>query len=266
MANRKNLILIFALTLYVLPSYGQFWFGVKSGIQLINQVYQEEGYTDIYNLKDNIINWHVGGVFNYTTSDKYSIHTELLYERVRRETTSSPDTIFVDSELTYHFITAPVMFRVQFGRTPIRYYINAGPQIRYWVTGKGRMMADELFENSESGTRNYRIRFKDSSDNPDLSDYFVPNPNRVQYAFAVGGGVVLDLFNRSQRLMIDGRYSFGHSNMGFNRGTEPSQLSTYGENFEFRDNTITISLAYLFGFNPMDVRQGASTIKKSKLK
>ena len=191
---------------------------------------------------------------------------ELLYEKAKRQVKSTPDTIMINSRFTYHFITAPVMFRIQFGRTPIRYYVNAGPQFRFWAAGKGIITADELFENFESGTVKYKISFKDPSEEQPENKYFVPNPNRIQYAFLLGGGVVLDLFNRSQRLMIDGRYAFGHSIMAFNRGTESSQLSSYGENFEFRDNTITLSLAYLFGFDPVDVRKGSSTIKAKKLK
>ena len=267
MLLRKSLVLI--LLFLSFQSFGQFWFGVKSGVNLINQVYQEKGYTDRYDPKDNLINWNIGGVLNYTTSEKYSIHTELLYERVDRridDVRNSPDSIIARSDLKYHFLSAPIMFRIQFGRTPIRYYVNAGPQIRMWLSGKGTITADELFENGDTNKRNFSISFKDPADEPADNTYFVPNPNRIQYAFVIGGGVVLDLFNKSQRLMIDGRFIWGHSIMGFNRGTESSQLSVYGENFEFSDNTISISLAYLFGFDPMDVRKGSSTIKAKKLK
>jgi len=228
------------------------------------QVYQEEGYTDTYDPK-NIFNWHIGGVLNYTTSNKYSIHTELLYERMKRIVTREGDTDTLKSTFIYHFINAPVMFRVQFGRSPVRFYINAGPQFRFWAAAKGTIQADELIENGVDKLK-VKVSFKNPGEEPADGKYFVPNPNRIQYAFLVGGGVVLDLFNKSQRLMIDGRYAFGHSIMAFNRGTEPSQLTTYFENFEFRDNTITLSLAYLFGFNPVDVRKGSSTIKQKKMK
>ncbi len=266
MSLRTFLLFVFLIASF--KSYGQFWFGVKSGAQFTNQVYQEKAYKDSYDPK-NIVNWHIGTVINYTNSEKYSIHMELLYERAKRridDVRNVSDSIILRSEFTYHFITAPVMFRVQFGKAPIRYYINAGPQFRLWAAGKARIEADELNENSAKGHVNLRVSFKDPSETPAGNKYYVPNSNRIQYAFLAGGGVVLDLFNKPQRLMIDGRYAFGHSIMAFNRGTEPSALQTYAENFEFRDNTVTISLAYLFGFDPVDLRKGASTVKAKKLK
>lgn len=266
MSLKKLLLFVFLIASF--KSFGQFWFGVKSGAQFTNQVYQEKAYKDSFNPK-NIVNWHIGAVVNYTTSGKYSIHMELLYERAKRrvdDIRNTPDSIIVRSEFNYHFLTVPVMFRVQFGRSPIRYYVNAGPQFRLWAAGNARIEADELNENSDEGHVNLKVSFKDPSELPAGNKYFVPNSNRIQYAFLVGGGVVLDLFNRSQRLMIDGRYAFGHSIMAFNRGTESSALETYSENFEFRDNTVTISLAYLFGFDPVDVRKGSSTVKAKKLK
>ncbi|MEQ9426042.1 MAG: porin family protein [Cyclobacteriaceae bacterium] len=259
-----TLLLLFAVVISV-PSYGQFWFGPKGGIQLIDQVYQDKSYKDHFKAKP-VISWHAGAVVNYTISEHYSIHMELLYERVGRKVTNRPDTSFVDSRFTYNFLSIPVMFRYQFGREPVRFYVNGGPQFKFWLSGKGTIFSDELLE-FDLEKQDYNVRFERPTGEAPAGNrlnYFVPFSNRLQYAFVVGGGISLDLFNLPQRLMIDARFAWGHSIMAFNRETDNIGLLEYAENWEFTDNTITIGMAYLFGYNPHDALKGASTIPKKK--
>jgi len=65
--------------------------------------------------------------------------------------------------------------------------------------------------------------------------------------------------NQTQRIMLDLRYSFGHSNMAFNRGSDLGQLFAYDENLEYTHQMMMVSVAYLFGYDIQAKKKGKST-------
>ena len=77
--------------------------------------------------------------------------------------------------------------------------------------------------------------------------------------------------------MVDFRYNWGHSNMAFNFDPTIDDIryvrtgigsdvpeGAYQENYEYTNNTISISLAYMFEYNTDFKRKGSSTSDESK--
>ena len=252
-------------------SYSQYWFGPKIGLNYIDHVYQESTYEkDSFNVPENF-NFQAGVAISYTATGLYSVYGELLYERYGKKVTDrQTDGEIVKTEMTNHFISAPVMLRVTLGRIPFHYYVNGGPRLSYWLGGSGKQDLAEFeeFLTDEDGNPlivDYNVTFNSSNALAgDRSTAFVSKPNRLQFGLTAGGGIILDVKGEN-RLQIDFRYTWVHSNMGTNNGTEDINFEneTYRENFEYYHNIATVGVAYLFGYNSDLKRKGKSTSKKS---
>lgn len=246
----------------------------------IDHVYQESSYErDSFNVPVNL-NWQAGFALSYTATGIYSVYGELLYERVGKKVSDKlTDGAFVRSEMTNHFISAPVMLRVTLGSLPFHYYLNGGPRLSYWLGGNGNILipdSDEYLEEEFLDAEGnplpleYTVTFKSSkAQATDFSNKkaYVSTPNRLQFGLTVGGGIFLDVFGEN-RLQLDFRYTWVHSNMALNSREDDTFFNgeSYRENFEYYYNIGTVGIAYMFGYNSNLRRKGKSTSKKSNKK
>ncbi|WP_420318779.1 hypothetical protein [Ekhidna sp.] len=269
------------LLIVVYSVSGQYWFGPKIGISYIDHVYQESTYkTDSFNV-DSDINWQAGFAFSYSATDMYSVYGELIYEKIEKTLRDKPtDGDLAFSEMTNHFISAPIMLRVTLGRVPFHYFVNGGPRLSYWVGGKGvhDLAAFDEFppvadEDGNPLPVEYKITFNSDKSSPDdFSTAFVKKPNRLQFGLTLGGGMYFDLATGG-RLMVDFRYTWVHSSMATNSGEDTNlirgssgDLDFYRENMEYYHNIGTVGIAYLFGYNSDLKRKGKSTSRESNKK
>jgi len=252
---------IFAILVF-LSTYAasaQYWFGPAIGGQTTSFVYQEPKYkSDSFNVSSNY-GMQYGMFFIYQASEKYAVQTELLFQKVRRTVDNygiSTDTVV--SKTNYNFLSLPISLRWNFGGEPVHFYIAGGPVLSYWLGGSGKLYA---VENQEFGQwEPYKFVFKQSKSSD--TQRAVVRPNRVQYGLQVSTGTYFDL-QSGGRLLFDLRYVFGHSNMAFNGNTDFKVSPYYHENFKFRNNTLSLSLSYLFMYDVQLQRKGMSTIDDS---
>ena len=285
-SNRKFLTLT-VVTLGLLlsnTSLAQYWIGPKVGYHYSIHDYQDFEYEDAYQIS-NDHGFEAGMVVTYTATDRYAVHGELYFEQIGNRIRSRGDNFFVNSKSTYNFLSLPLMLRVSMGHSPVHWYVNGGPKLSLWLGGNGRLKYsdDEAANPNSSGVFdgiehvNYTIAFNSGEATGVLNDtYFVDEPNRIQYALVIGGGFYLDLANGA-RLMIDGRYNWGHSNMAFNQDPNVASSNSiiagspenipergYQENYEYTTNTISISIAYMYEYNAQLKRKGGSTNSESR--
>ncbi|WP_462249985.1 outer membrane beta-barrel protein [Ekhidna sp.] len=268
----RVLLSVLLVVIFSTISYGQYWFGPKVGFNYIQHNYQDVSYRDTFNIK-NDLNFHVGGAFSYSATDKYSVYIELLYERIGKSVRDiASDGANVRTSMTNHFISMPAMLRITLGKVPFHYYVNGGPRVSYWLAGKGTQFLEEFVEQLpdpemvEDAFREYKVVFKRSKvDGDDTA--LIQNPNRVQFGLTVGGGIYFDL-QGGGRLLIDARYTWVHSNMGENSSSDNINFNftTYSENFEYSHNITSIGVAYMFGYNSELKRKGKSSNKESNKK
>ncbi len=255
---------LWALLMLILSvgASGQYWFGPRLGVHRVDHIYQESTYkSDSFNVKPDY-NYQFGVVFDYTANARYSVHTEINYEKVGTDLKNKIGTA-VKSSMNAHFLSVPLMLRVSFGRQPSHWYVNGGPKLSYWMGGKGTIYEASFDENIRS-QRKYKIVFSQSKANEDLTKYkAVTDGNRVQYALALGAGSYLDMA-AGGRLNFDVRYTFGHSNMGFNRNPNFVISNNYTHNFKYRNYMLSASVSYILEYNAQLQRKGGSTIKDSR--
>jgi len=276
--RKMKLVFILVAVFYSTHLQAQFWFGPKGGIQFTKNVYDDKTTPQTYDIGSQL-GWHAGISLDYQTEGLFAVHTEIMFEKIKNKTTNKEGNALLISESTYNFISAPMMLRAMFGFGQLKFYAQGGPRVKYWLGGNGSAKLDDLlplagvvydvkFKNIiDRDVSNLQIAQIDGEDWLTNVEFIVENPNRLQYSIDIGGGVFFDI-SEEQRINFDLRYSFGHSNMGFNvfqggLGLELSENEqVYVEDLEYHHNTLTLSVAYLFGYSPSMQKKGKSSIKR----
>lgn len=257
--------LLFCICFYA--SQAQYWFGPKFGIHRASFEYDNTLYkVDSFSVNESY-GLQLGGVFVYEATSMYSVQTEITYKRINKKVENKLVSPII-SNSTYNYLSIPFLLRVSFGSEPIHYFVGGGPEVNIWLGGKGDIKLDEfaegpvgvLDENDGLYRQTYDVTYQQSKSEDNL--WAIPNANRVQYTLTAVAGVYLDLVSNG-RLLIEGRYMWGHSNLGFNDNPNFTWESYY-ENFEHRINMATISIAYLFHYDAKEARKGMSNLSESK--
>lgn len=251
-------------SLSICSAQAQYWFGPKIGGHRTDFMYQNKEYSaDTFHVNENY-NFHVGAMLIYQASPKYAVQGEITYERIVKEVRDKEFVPPTYSKSNYNYLNVPFALRWNFGQEPTFFYVSGGPKISFLLGGSGEMYLDEFDEHRDGESIKYRMVFdRDKSDA--VTTLAFPEANRVQFGLALGTGVYFDLISGG-RLSLDVKYSFGHSNVGFNRNPDFNQFDGYSENFRYRQNVLSLSVAYLFEYDVKLQSKGMSTIKESKKK
>lgn len=259
----RYLLLFFFVFLFV-KANAQYWFGPKIGGHRTDFMYQEPAYkADSFD-----INFDYGGVYGltviYQATERYAVQGDLSFMRVNKKVRNSSGSVSpVISDLNFNYLNLPISFRFNFGGSPIHFFVAGGPVINFWLGGNGRMFLEEFSEEDNIyDPVPYKLMFKQEKGGT-LSNRSLLTANRVQYGLQMSAGVYFDLPSTG-RVLLDFKYSFGHSNMGFNGSPDFSNFDTYYENFEFRNNTLSVSVAYLFMYDTELIKKGSSTSLKTR--
>ena len=215
-------------------SFAQIWVGPKIGLQLAKAVPDEqerlygEKYTSSYQP-----GYTFGLDANYEVNRIFSLETGLLYSRKGKNITQQ-ESPYQQNTATYHHIDLPLLLRTTFGRRYTQWYLNAGANVSYWLSGKGRFQANGV-------ATDYRIRFS-----PDVSqsgDVYLPNANRLQFGLDFGGGIIFRV-GRYERLSVDVKYTLGQTDLS--QSATLADALRYFDRFRTTIHVVSISAAYQF--------------------
>jgi len=221
-------------------SYSQTYLGVKAGINATKISYSSERYRKFYDTNFKI-GYTVGGVFLMENKDKYGLNVEVLYS-MKGKSVNSHANDYETNRANYHFIDAPIMFRVKFSPSKIKWYLQLGPEMSYWLGGKGEFTVYEADRDFVT-LYPYTINFgepQSSSEYLNTKGY----SNRLQLGLAIGGGVIWPL-DRGNFIALDFRYTFGHTYMGAYEGASIPNIGLV-DNMEHTNNVASISMVYYF--------------------
>jgi hypothetical protein len=160
-------------------------------------------------------------------------------------------------------INYTVDFRGRIGKgKEFKYFLGIGPNISYWLGGKGKLYNSELEENN-LGELSYKINFSKSEDGEQMSDEMrVERPNRLQLGLNLMAGIVFEPWHK-QRFMFSVRYELGHTYLAKSDGVF---VDTYFyDPLKSRNQGFRISLAYLVDLKTEERKKGKSTLDKKKL-
>jgi hypothetical protein len=256
---KKLALLSLLLTFSVLTSRAQLRVGPKVGVQLSRVAFDDKQLYNSYSSTAGL-GWLGGLILNYEVNELLSLETEFFYSKNHRhlEGFDAKGTI-VTNKSTYNYLNLPVLLRfsghTRYKKSKIEYYTNFGPNLLYWLGGKGELTHPDLTEYVSQNPMPYTIVFADSVD-----DYtnvmLVREPNRFQMAFDVGGGLIFDL-GFGHGLVVDLRGSFGIGKTymaredGFFNSPPPEGLAPdfYTDPMQVTNHSLAITVGYMRDFN-----------------
>ncbi|MEM6842147.1 MAG: outer membrane beta-barrel protein [Bacteroidota bacterium] len=256
----KKGILIFWAVITLSGANAQILTGPILGGQATMAGYSSQ-YDGVDSRQDFSFNYLGGWSYAYSVSDYVSFYSELVYSRKGKvQRYSSSSTRIVNHRAHNNFLDAPVMLRVSIpmGRSKARWFINLGPQISYWLGGRGTVTAYEFFGSTNLIDIDYRVSFSESA--PAEGILAVEGANRLQFGLAIGTGFRVPVNRKGQEVVINFRYVSGTTNLG---GNESVEISTEGidEYLGFKYNALQVSAVYAFPVDVFGLRRGKSSQK-----
>jgi hypothetical protein len=164
----------------------------------------------------------------------------------------------------------PIVYAVDFrgrlgGGKEFKYYFGIGPNISYWLGGKGKLYNSDLDESADFASREleYKIAFRQDAGDATPDRMNVAEPNRVQLGLNIASGIVLEP-QANQRILLMLRYELGHSFLSKN-GNGTFTPTYYQDVLQSRNKGIRLSVSYMLDLRVENRKRGKSTIRKSKV-
>ncbi len=216
-----------------------------------------------------VVGFHAGASLSFRAHKRYFLHTSLLYVQRGKEIRGNVDPLLVNST-TLRYIDMPILYTAEFKsrigqNKEFKWYLGAGPNISYWLGGRGTLASSDLYENLINPPDykiDYRITFKKPEEDVQPGTMNVADPNRFQFGLNVSAGIVLEPAPR-QRFMLTTRYMYGHS---FYSRTSKGDFGLpgteyYEDDLQIRNQEVVLSLHYFFDLNTAERNKGKSTLK-----
>ncbi|HYC86360.1 MAG TPA: porin family protein [Chryseosolibacter sp.] len=253
----KLLVLFFA---FFSPffSYGQkYSIGVKAG-PLINwaRFGDPEARED---LSSGVkLGYSAGVLVSFPLKHDFDFFAEAAYSQKGRRLKFEPEDWL--NQATYKFIDVTMLLRKSYTfrlekNIPSQWYINIGPEISYWLSGKGYVTV-------EGPNYPYKMVFEDNPETSSYTTMYMKDANRFLFGLALGVGFRAPLL-RSQHLNTEIRFVSGHTYLG-NKDSGRLAYLNYAETDTYKMNlkVININVSYTLDFDVQKSRKGKSTLDK----
>ncbi|MEJ7642950.1 MAG: porin family protein [Chryseolinea sp.] len=239
--------------------------GFKAGPQLSWFKSDDQKYSPIADIHP-VVGFHAGAVVAFKVKDRYFLTTELIYSQKGKIATGKVDPNLKD-KVTYHHADLPILFSYHLkGRIlktrDFKWYVSAGPNISYWIGGKGGVKSGDLSENGIPELK-YRIKFGVRPGNYDADILYIRDAQRFQFGMNVGAGLVLEP-GGNRKVIIDLRYEIGHTRVGTPQSSQFLVPADYQDNLKGRNKGLRLSVAYLLEYSTKssDINKGKSATKQ----
>ncbi len=233
------LTIVSATILIITPAYSQSYLGLKIGANATKASYGDSGYKDLHSSKYKP-GFTGGLVYIMMNKKNFGLSAEVLYSQ-KGKSIDSDDNLYETNKATYHYIDVPVMFRYKFKQRRFDWYVQLGPELNFWMGGKGTFGVYEP-DRDIIIEYDYTINFRNQEFATDIMN--VESANRTQIGVAMGGGMNWELEN-GNNLAVDFRFSLGNTYLG---GPDGGSIPGLGlkDNFEFSNNVLSVSVIYYF--------------------
>ncbi len=250
-------------------AYAQVYVGPIAGGQYSWSRFDESSHYDSYDVKGHW-GWHAGANFSMKVRNRFFLYTSLLYSTKGRTVEGLQDRMLTN-KVRYDYLEMPIIYAVDFrarldNGKEFKYFLGIGPNVSYWLGGKGTLYNSDLAESADFGDRqlDYTIAFREEDSEPRMNEMNVVEPNRVQLGLNFATGFVVEPLPR-QRILVLLRYELGHSFLS--RTSNGTFVPTYYEDvLQARNNGIRLSLSYMIDLKIEDRKRGKSTVKPNKPK
>ena len=254
----KQIYLISLILLTSNLAMAQIMIGPKAGLQMATTSFNSNlDYSDSVNASFKP-GFNVGTVLNLEVTKIFSLQFELNYSLQGRIVKGAFDEN-LKHKANDHYLNLPAMLRYSWKGNKVKYFVNAGPSLSYWLGGSGKISSSSLADQEIDAVK-YRISFSEPKD--ETGRIFIQEANRLQIGVDFGAGVQIPV-KRGQNLMLEARYSLGHSYLGKSNSVI-NYISDYSDNLETSNSVINVSAAYVFNRNINGWKRGKSVSRLNR--
>jgi hypothetical protein len=225
--------------------------------------FDDKDYNDTLSVSPHV-GFHAGFNLSFRVRKRFFLHTSLIYS-TKGSTIKGKTDGSLEDKVRYNYIELPIVYtyevKMHVGpNKEFKWYFGVGPNVSYWLGGKGSMKSAFTNENHIQEPVNYKIVFDKDIEKGEVGQLIVNEPNRVQLGLNLSAGFVFEPLGY-QKIMLTFRYELGHSFLSKNLGIFPGDDSYYAV-LRSRNNGLRISLAYLIDLKTETRKKGKSTMKK----
>lgn len=243
-ASFISLLITILCTFNIGQLYAQILIGPKAGAR-VSWMQYEDFDSDEYK-KQPAFGYSAGITTAFKVKKRFLLQLDIMYTQTGKKIEGITDPS-LENHAKYHYLNTPVVYKLDFkeainGRA-FKWYIGAGPNVNFWLGGKGTLKAVELKENNTEEL-DYKIIFDDVPAVPEIGGLYIKEPNKVQVGLIASTGLVLEPAP-GQSIMIDLRYEWGHSYMAREDGKFTNVIA-YEDNLRMKTHSVQLSVAYVF--------------------
>lgn len=263
-----RVFLFFLLTVIVEAADAQILIGPTAGVNYSWISFGDKDKKDIYRVKP-VLGYHAGFNLSFKVQKRFFLHSSFIYSTKGKIIEGKEGS---DKQLKftarYNYIELPIMYTVEFKRAlkagkEFKWYFGFGPNVSYWLGGKGTFFNSEIAEQIPANEMRYRIAFNKSEEELAPNEVGVQKPNRIQLGLNLSAGLVFEPLPHRQ-FMLTARYEFGHSYLSRTSEGIIRESVLYRDDLQTRNRGFRVSLAYLIDLRTDQRKRGKSTFKIRK--
>ena len=203
------------------------------------------------------IGYSGGAALSIPFKGGFGIQTEAYFTRQGRKTFDN-ETLFTNTS-TYDFVEMPILLRRTFEfywleGIPTTWYFNFGPNVRYWLRGKGHV------DTRDNIRVPYTVVF-DKVQDGNFENMYLNDVNRWMLGLSAGVGFSIDV-TRGQTVFTELRYTHGHTYFGDKESASLNVLE-FKDNLKSNYRIFSLAVSYQFGFNVLKMMQ-QQNLKRAK--
>jgi Outer membrane protein beta-barrel domain len=245
--------------------------GPVAGGQLGWISFNDKSNNDLYTTTP-YVGFHAGLSISFRVQKKLFLQSSVLYYQRGKTLEGKLDRI-LKQEADYKYIDLPILFtrefKAKFGKGKFfKWHLGAGPNVSYWLSGKGLFKNSDLNENGINPPNYdlpYEVTFGKDPQTVKQGEMNVETPNRIQLGLLLSCGLIFEPVGLN-KFMISARYEIGQSFMS------PTSKGDFGlpgvvyyqDDLQTRNQGLALSLHYFIDLKPAERNKGKSTIKKKK--
>ena len=219
MKNVSKLLFVILIGSLSLQTYAQ-KYGIKGGLNLSNQMWQEDGETlsSDFKMKPG---FHIGGTYEHPISGPISIQAGLIFKMKGLSMSEEYGSESYTEKFTLYYLDIPVVVKAVVDvSSAVEIYGEVGPYLGMGLSGKSKW---EYVSTGYTESDEEKVDWGSDSDN----DHF----KRPDFGLSIGGGVII------KGVQVGASYDLGLAN-----------ISAYTENgAKIKNRVLLITGVYWFG-------------------
>lgn len=254
----KRYILSFLILIGLVNNlYAQkFALGLKAGPLASWSVYGDKDDRKEFDSKASF-GFYGAGVIEFPLNKNYYYILEAGYSTKGRNIRFNDG--FGKNVARYHFTDAALLLRKGFkfnlGKNiPADVFFNIGPHVNYWLGGNGHIGP------ADNDGSAYTIVFNEEADLGQFDKMYLNDVNRWLFGLDIGVGMMAPI-TKTQRVLVELRFTSGHTFYGARNSASYSWIE-FQDNLRANEKVLSLTAAYMFGFNIQESKKGTSTKDK----